>query len=204
MALENKAQKAKREALEALVRIVQATTDETLAPEHRYTFCDEVVGDWLQKNGYAQMNKEFKNEAGAFAVRATEKGINFQKNKDKEKQKMSEETTKVEFVIEEGIEMPASKRGAGGGGIGNKIYPFEKLEVKQSFFVAGKEAKTFAGTVASANKRFSEEVKNEDGSVKLRTNRKGKSVPETKQVREFKVRADTKDGVAGVRVFRVM
>lgn len=196
MALENKAQKTKREAMEALPRIVEATQSET-----GYTFCSDDVAAYLVKNGYIEQNSEIKNEAGALATRATEKGIAAIKPKEEEKV-TTENAAKQEFEILDNVELPKATR-TGGGGVGNTVYPFDKLAVGQSFFAAGKEAKKFASTVSSANSRYAVEVKNEDGTVKMRTNRKGNSVAETIQERQFKSAAFEKDGVKGVLVKRV-
>ena len=119
MALENNAQKTKRLALEALSLVVQATVNEQVAPENRYTYIDEKLGEWLVKKEYAVMNKQLKNEKGEFAIRATEAGINFEKENVKMSTETVTETVKPKFEIETGIEMPKTKRG-GNGGVGNK------------------------------------------------------------------------------------
>ena len=92
------------------------------------------------------------------------------------------------FVIEDAVPMPKIKRVGGG----NNLYPFDVLEVGQSFFV-GKEAKSLASTVANANLRYSEVIPGE-----TRINRKGVEVPKTTQTRKFEVRAV--DG--GARIWR--
>jgi hypothetical protein len=92
------------------------------------------------------------------------------------------------FVIEDAVPMPKIKRVGGG----NSLYPFDALEVGQSFFV-GKEAKSLASTVANANLRYAEVIPGE-----TRINRKGVEVPKTTQTRKFEVRAV--DG--GARIWR--
>lgn len=106
--------------------------------------------------------------------------------------------TMSSYEIEDSVAVPKSSRRTR-----TSAFPFDKLEVGQSFFVAATEArpdpaKSLASTVNGANARFSEVVEGE-----TRTNRKGNSVAVTKQLRKFIVRQDTKDGVAGARVFRV-
>lgn len=96
------------------------------------------------------------------------------------------------FVIEN-VAMPEKKRASK-----PSIYPFDALEIGQSFFVAGKTAKDMASTVGSANKRWSEN----DPSGEHKKNRKGEMVPVRVQTRKFEVVNDTKDGVAGARVGR--
>jgi len=185
MALENKAQKAKREALEALPRIVAATQGSL-----GYTYCSMDIIDYLVKKELAECDPGNTNEAGAVACRATKTGIDMV---NAQTAKGSEKEMSNEFVIEKGIEIPKLKRG---GGAGNSKYPFDKMEVGDSFFVA-KEAKTLGGTVSSANKRYAVEVEGE-----TRVNRKGNAVPKTVQERKFEARVSEKDGVAGTRIFR--
>jgi hypothetical protein len=107
-------------------------------------------------------------------------------------------STVPKFEIEANVPLPTKTRGTR-----KSAFPFDALEIGQSFFVpnenfkSGDAAKSLASTVNNANKQHSEPT----GEV--RTNRKGNEVPATKQLRQFIVRADSKDGVAGARVFRV-
>ena len=106
-------------------------------------------------------------------------------------------TKKVQtmFKIENDIPMPSgSARGRGGN-----LYPFDDLEVGQSFFVANSEdkpnaAKSLASTVSSATARYA--VPSEDGATK--TNKKGKTVPVMVETRKFVVRSVE----GGARVWR--
>jgi hypothetical protein len=70
------------------------------------------------------------------------------------------------------------------------------MEVGQSFFV-DKSAKNLASTVSSANARFAEEIAGE-----TRVDRKGNTVPKTKQTRSFIVRSVEENGVKGSRIWR--
>ena len=105
------------------------------------------------------------------------------------------------FQIENDVPVPAiSGRGRGRGG---NVYPFDQLEVGQSFFVANSEskpnaAKSLASTVSSATARYA--VPAEDGSTK--TNKKGEVVPVMVETRKFVVRSVEEDGVKGARVWR--
>ena len=69
-----------------------------------------------------------------------------------------------QFVVISGAVLPPSKRGTGlRGGGAPKIYPFDDLEVGQSFFVPVSEkhpdpVKTLGSTVSSANMRFAIET----------------------------------------------
>ena len=190
MALENKAQKTKREALEALPRIVQATQ----TSEVGYTFCTAEIVEWLFKNGFAEGNPEIVNEAGAIATRATQKGV----------EKVMSETTvetpatteKPAFVIEDGIPIPKSTR----GGNRESSYPFAQLNVGQSFFIPASEkhpepAKSLASTISGATKRYDVPDMEEDGVTqkqkKVRVPKTGeeKIVPAFKHTRVFQIKA---------------
>lgn len=110
--------------------------------------------------------------------------------------------TVSKFEIEANVPMPTKTRGTR-----KSAFPFDQLEIGQSFFVpnsnfkSGDAAKSLASTVNNANKQHSKET------GEMRTNRKGNQVPATKQLRQFIVRADTKQTeagpVEGARVFRV-
>jgi hypothetical protein len=76
-------------------------------------------------------------------------------------------------------------------------YPFEALEVGDSFLVAGKTENQFASTVTAANRKYSEETAETETY-----NYKGeeRTRPVRKQLRKFAYKAE--DG--GVRVGRVL
>lgn len=106
------------------------------------------------------------------------------------------------FKIESNVDIPAQTRRTR-----TSAFPFDQLEVGQSFFVAATEdkpdpAKSLASTVNGANERHSEVIPGETV-----TNRKGNVVPARKPLRKFIVRAVTEqqDGVEvkGARVWRV-
>lgn len=198
--LENKAQKMKREALEALPRIVAATNES----EGGYTFCTVEIVAYLEKNGLAEGNAEIKNEHGAIACRATQKGIETVMTKETEGTVEAVAAPAMIFEIET-VPLPPAKRG--GPGVGNTKYPFDKLEVGQSFFVPAtadkpEPWKSLGSTVTSATARFDELVTNADGSPKMRENRKGNIVQEVKHTRVFVIRKDKKGDVEGARIGR--
>lgn len=102
---------------------------------------------------------------------------------------------KSAFTIEDSIPLPA----ASGRGRGGNTYPFEQLEVGQSFFVPAttekpNPAKSLASTVSSATARYA--VPAEPAATKK--NDKGEDVPVMVAVRKFVVRAI--DG--GARIWR--
>lgn len=129
------------------------------------------------------------------------------------------------FVIEDAVPLPGAKR----GGRGNTIYPFDALNVGQSFHVATTAenptpAKSLASTVSSATARYAVEVAGQTEVVTLpvyQTDAAGKKVkdangnwiktgtrqetrPKMQETRKFTLRAvDASDPKgAGARVWR--
>ena len=165
----------------------------------------------LVEAGLVEINPAMVNEAGEIATRATQacieslgSGAIVVDNATSEANSEIAETGKTEkvksmFKIEDSIPVPTIS----GRGRGVKVYPFDQLEVGQSFFVANDEskpnaAKSLASTVCSATARYA--VPAEDGSTK--TNKKGEVVPVMVETRKFVVRSVEEDGVKGARVWR--
>ena len=170
-------------------------------------FTPAAVHGPLVEAGLVEINPAMVNEAGEIATRATQAGIEsldsgaiVVDNATTEANSETAATGKTEkvksmFKIENEVPVPAiSGRGRGGN-----MYPFDQLEVGQSFFVANSEskpnaAKSLASTVSSATARYA--VPAEDGSTK--TNKKGKTVPVMVETRKFVVRSVE----GGARVWR--
>lgn len=142
-------------------------------------------------DGLVEVNPSMSNDAGELATRATEKGI----------ASMNAPAAKPSFAIEDNVPLtPVSGRGRTG-----ETYPFDLLQVGQSFFVPNPEgkvdkegkpvlaAKSLASTVSSATRRYAEEIPGE-----TRTNRKGETVPALRETRKFVLRAVE----GGARVWR--
>lgn len=173
----------------------------------------------LIESGDVEVNPDMKDEYGNIATRATTKHV-------QESNQVTDSTNtavsqgpavaavaKPVFEVESNVAIPEKVKGASTGLRAGRtpIYPFDALEIGQSFFVPNKgdksAAKAMASTVAGANARFTEEVEGQ-----TRVNRKNNTVPVTKQLRKFKI-FDTErtvtadDGTAsvqkGARVFRV-
>lgn len=142
-----------------------------------------------------EINPSVVNEAGEIATRATAKGIESMNAPVTPAAEAAK--SKPQFQIEDGIPLaPVVGRGRTGG----ETYPFDKLAVGQSFFVPNSAekpnvAKSLASTVSSANRRYAEEI---PGQTK--TDRKGNTVPATKQLRKFVLRAVE----GGARIWREM
>lgn len=188
MALENTAQRTKRESLEALPSIVQATQ----TSEVGYTFCKVEIVAWLTKNGLAEGNSEITNEAGDIATRATQKGV----EKVMEQNQVEVPVAKPAFVVEDGIEIPKTVR----GGNRESAYPFDQLAVGQSFMIPASEkhpepAKSLASTISAATKRYDVPDMDENGVQKTKSTRNPKTgeikenVPSFVHTRVFKIKA---------------
>jgi hypothetical protein len=180
-------------------QIVEATLDQSKG----FVYTGPAIHTPLIEAGLVEVNLTMSNEAGEFATRATEKGIaTVSKNDTQETAAVAAVETapaaKSGFAIEANIPVPAIY----GRGRTGTTYPFDKMDVGQSFFVANDEsrpnaAKSMASTVSSATARYAEVVPGE-----FKTNRKGEQVPVTRETRKFIVRSVEENGVKGARVWR--
>lgn len=193
----------------SLAAVVAATQN----PAQGYIFATPAEVEKLVAAGLVEQNPGLANpdNSGGLATRATQKGIE-QANASKApagasgappawgggqaNQPVTDSDTltasdvgkvnvgKPSFEIETGIVVP---KVSGRGRTGESIYPFDKLEIGQSFFV-DKEAKNLASTISGANARHSEVVTDEAGNPVMRKNKKGAEVEATRQLRKFIVR----------------
>lgn len=111
------------------------------------------------------------------------------------------------YAIVTGAALPVSKRGGGRGGAPTQ-YPFDSLEIGQSFFVPVSEkhenpVKTLGSTVSSANLRFSEETGATRKVTRVKRGEKNKGLKDAagnkimedvevavrKQLRKFSIRS---------------
>jgi hypothetical protein len=176
-------------------------------------FVPESVYAPLVEAGLVEINPGMTDENGNVATRATQKGIESLDSAATVADNATSEATsataatgetqkvKTMFKIEDSIPVPTiSGRGRGGN-----VYPFDQLEVGQSFFVANSEdkpnaIKSLASTVSSATARYA--VPSADGATK--TNKKGETVPVMVETRKFVVRSVEENGVKGARVWRTL
>ena len=115
------------------------------------------------------------------------------------------EVSKPTFALETGIEIPPAKR----GGIREATYPFESMEVGQSFFLPAtadnpNPAKSMGSTISSANKRYAAVYPATTGRDKKPHPKAGQ--PTGKDGRKFSVRPRTvADGEKsnGARIWRI-
>lgn len=142
------------------------------------------------------VDSSVKDAAGNVKASATPAGIAASQGEQAAAAAAPAAAPKVEFTIEAGIVIPPSKR----GGKKSDIYPFEKLEVNQSFLVPASAdrpnpAKSLASTVSSATKRYAVKTGEQETVVV-----KGKTITRDKMklVRQFTVRAVE----GGARIWR--
>lgn len=156
-------------------------------------FAPEKQLKTMAKNGYVEYNAEIKDAAGNVAVRATEKGI-------AKAQALAGVTAAPvaapvsTFKIEDAVPVPPP---IGRGRSGSK-YPFDQLEIGQSFFVPDSEeqpdaAASLASTVSGATQKYASDHPTEKKTVK------GKEVPKKVYSRKFCLRKVE----GGARVWRV-
>ena len=195
-----------------LVEIVNATN----AGQVLYTPTD--VHGPLVADGLVEVNAGMTNENG-IATRATAKGIETVNTASNQGQSApaAEQAAKPTFQLEKATLPPISGRGRAG----TELYPFEAMQVGDSFFVPngeGKEnaAKSLASTVSSATKRYAEVIPGEFKTVTVKGKDGApdstKQVPALRETRKFVVRSRTAaaeaaegftHGKDGARAYRV-
>ena len=205
------AKKTSRRTTDPVVPVVIGLAEIVAAGANGIYTSPEVHTPLLEA-GLVEINSAMTDENGFIATRATQAGIKAVDNGETIGNNATSEATsetaatgktekvKTMFKIEDSIPVPTiSGRGRGGN-----VYPFDQLEVGQSFFVANSEdkpnaAKSLASTVSSATARYA--VASEDGATK--TNKKGETVPVMVKTRKFVVSRVEENGVKGARVWRI-
>jgi hypothetical protein len=142
----------------SLLATIVASMGNTAAPYHMATAA-EISG--LAKEGLVETNPEI-TDGDKLAVRATEKGL--QVNNENNGAGTGGDNTggaavtpaASSFAIDDAIPVPAASNRGGRGG---NVYPFDTLNVGQSFHVPATDkkpnpAKSLASTVSSATKRY--------------------------------------------------
>lgn len=135
----------------------------TATAENRLVYLNQAEGEPLLKKALIEINTAVvdPNDATRVASRITQAGLDYLKNATATSAKV-ENMEQPAFSIITNAVLPPSKRGSKGGGAPT-IYPFDKMEIGQSFFVGKSEkhpdpVKTLGSTVSSANMRFAEET----------------------------------------------
>lgn len=196
--------------------LLASIADATRSNAPGYLFVSDADAKPLLDKGYIVQNTDASglNEKGERMTKATDEGLAFSDaNKPgatppasvAAEVNVAAETSTPAFKIFKGVELPPVKRG--GGNVGNSIYPFDTMEVKDAFFVAAtakrpEPAKSLASTVSGATRRFAVQ----EGT---KTNKKGATVPNMKPTKKFKIQAVEdgapfeQPGVAGAVITRV-
>lgn len=157
---------------------------------------------------FVEVNKTVTDAAGNVAVRATAVGVAAAAQaaldaaaKAAAAPASTNGAAPLSFSLEKGVPVPEIKRG---GGTKADVYPFDKMDIGDSFFIAPSEdrpnpSKSLASTVSSATKRYAEKT-GEKETVTIR----GKVVTRDKMKfnRQFTVRAVEQNGVKGARIWR--
>ena len=209
----NKYQQALKKAKDTMPEIVQATYD------GGYVFTSDPVREIMLNKGWVEVNEDIENPevSGEFATRATQKGIDEfpsregadgeaddqdTQNSDKENNVVSQTTSVFEIEDIKVIKKRATS--------GNLKYPFDQLEIGQSFFIPATTErpepwKSLCGAITVANNRHAVPKFEEDGTTAvMRTKRNSdEEVQATELTRRFAITKDVKDGVEGARMGRI-
>lgn len=193
-----------------LAKITEATLDQTQGFAYVKNGATSAM---LAEAGLVELNPQMV-DGDKIAARATEKGIDMYQSGDNVEasnegqvdQTEGTNTMDNQFAIDDGVAIPAIKR----KGSATPIYPFDALEVGQSFFVPATEdmpnpGKSLASTVSSASKRYATE--NGTRTINRRNKETGEmepvEVPAYEYSRKFMVRTVEENGVKGARVWRI-
>lgn len=158
-----------------------------------------------------EVNSENLNEAGDAQARLTDAGTAYlAANPVKAAAPAAKAASSPYEIITDAV-LPPSKRGNGGGGAPT-IYPFDKLEIGQTFFVPVSEkhpdpVKTLGSTVSSANMRFAEKTgetkkvnrakRGADKKILVPKVMEEVELPVYKHTRKFSIRGVKKDETYG-------
>lgn len=116
-------------------------------------------------------------------------------NEQPEAQPQQEARKMSNFAIEKNVPLPTTTTAGRGRG---SLYPFDDLEVGDSFFVPQVDGKpeSMSSTVAGARRRFAEQTGN------MTQDKNGNEVPEMRVTRNFVYKLVDENGVTGFRVWR--
>ncbi len=132
---------------ELLSAIVTATANE---PGFMFAHNDKNLKA-LADAGFIEVNEAAKNEVGNVAVRSTPAAMIPVESAAPAAEVAEVIAPSTGFEIVSTVPVPVDVRTRGK----SSTYPFDKLEVGQSFFIPGEDAaKKFASTVSSATARF--------------------------------------------------
>lgn len=138
-----------------------------MASDPFYALATEKEAKELIDGKLAEFNPDIR-DGDKIAIRLTDEGLNMANangNTDNSNTDTGASAAASSFAIIDNAKLPSAARGGRNG----PVYPFDDLNVGQSFFVPAtsdkpEPAKSIASTATSAAKRFAEPVKNPDGS----------------------------------------
>ena len=170
-----------------LAMIVAATLAGTII----YTFKEEY--EPLVAAGTAEINPAMTDPSNeeAVATRATQAGIDLINSGAGDSLTPTPVVKKEKVVFNIAANIPVPESGARSGR--ETVYPFDKLEVGQSFFVPNSEerpeaAKSLTSTISSAHNRFSVPDSTGKTRVVMKGKKKGETVPVMVKTRTFSIR----------------
>jgi hypothetical protein len=169
-----------------------ATIASAMLAEPFYALATEKEAKELTDGKLAEFNPEIR-DGDKIAIRLTDEGLkaNTEMNAPASNTgtdngaNTSTATAASSFAIIDGAALPSAARGGRNG----PVYPFETLNVGQSFFVPAtsdkpEPAKSIASTATSAAKRFANPVKDGEGKPVMETY-KVRGVEKTREKYEF-------------------
>ena len=167
-----------------------------------FVYAEPFDVQYLLDNEWIEQNADYSNPENAveIATRATQKGIaDFTETvasatNTTAEQPKTKGNTKMSFEILDGIELPKLTRA--GGATRQAMYPFDKLEVGQSFFVPATEKKpepwkSLSSSISTAQHKYAEEIPGETREVRNPRTGVTMTVPAIKYNRKFVAREYT-------------
>lgn len=193
---------------------LQRVNAATLAGGH--DFVTQSEGEALVTAGLITINPEIVNTNGGVAAITTDAGKALVAEQSDDSAQANA-AAKSKFEIDDNVPL-AQKRGGGGGGSRESIYPFDALNVGQSFHLPATEAmpkpnRTIASAVSQATAKYAVEVKDANGAVVMeafeRKDKAGNVIetgnrPKMQNTRVFTIRAVGSEDPRGVgaRIYR--
>lgn len=194
-------------ALKKASMTLLATIATAMAAEPFYALATEKEAKELIDGKLAEFNPDIR-DGDKIAIRLTDEGLKMadtgntdNSNNGGDNGNTGASAAASSFAIIDGAALPSAARGGRNG----PVYPFDDLNVGQSFFVPAtadkpEPAKSIASTATSAAKRFATPVKNPDGSAVMETY-KVRGVEKTREkfeyTRQFAVKSVEKGKVYG-------
>lgn len=146
-----------------------ATIAAAMAADPFYALATEKEAKELTDGGLAEFNPDIR-DGDKIAIRLTDEGLKMADASNTDNSNSTDTGSTATAAIGFAIIGDAKLPGASRGGRNGPVYPFDDLNVGQSFFVPATDdkpepAKSIASTATSAAKRFAKPVTNADGSA---------------------------------------